>query len=250
MDDFRELCKLTGQAVVEYSLIGEGDRIMVGLSGGKDSFALLHVLHELKRKAPVKFELIAATFDPGFPEFNLEAICEYCRIQGWEHRVVGLPIARILKEKNFTGTPCVLCARLRRGKLYGLAAEERCNKLALGQHFDDVAASFLMSLFRGQGLTTMGPSVASKSAEKVRLIRPFIRVPEALIKRCIGRWELPVAGKCQYENELKSGDRAYFRQMMDDLSEKIPNLRSQMLRSLSNLQPEYLLDPRYMKEDI
>ena len=180
---FRELCKLTGQAVSRYRMIGEGDRILVGLSGGKDSFMLLHALHALRRKAPVRFDLIAATFDPGFPEFNVAGIADYCRRQGWEHRVVKLDIAGILAEKRYEGTPCVLCSRLRRGKLYGLAAAEGCGKLALGQHFDDIAASFLMSLFRGQGLSTMGPNVAAKAKEGIRIIRPFVLAPESLILR-------------------------------------------------------------------
>ncbi len=249
MDAFRELCKLTGQAIARYRMIVEGDRILVGLSGGKDSFALLHVLHELRRKAPVKFGLIAATFDPGFEEFNTEGIAAYCAAQKWEHRVVALPIPRILEEKRYEGTPCMLCSRLRRGKLYALAAAEGCGKLALGQHFDDIAASFLMSFCRGQGLTTMGPSVRGKSAEGIRVIRPFALAPESLIVECRSRWEFPAAGKCRYEDELKNGDRATFRRLIDDLAERIPNLRSQMLRSLSNVQAEYLLDPRYLDLD-
>lgn len=244
---FRELCKLTGQAVSRYRMIGEGDRILVGLSGGKDSFMLLHALHALRRKAPVRFDLIAATFDPGFPEFNVAGIADYCRRQGWEHRVVKLDIAGILAEKRYEGTPCVLCSRLRRGKLYGLAAAEGYGKLALGQHFDDIAASFLMSLFRGQGLSTMGPNVAAKAKEGIRIIRPFVLAPESLIVRCREERELPQAGKCRYEAELADGDRAYFRGLVDELAERIPNLRSQMLRSLGNIQPGYLLDPAYLK---
>ena len=130
MDPCRKLCKLTGEAIGRFRMIGDGDRVLVGLSGGKDSFALLHVLHELRRRAPVRFEVIAATFDPGFPEFNLEGIRAYCRERNWEHHTVSLPIAQILEEKRFTGAPCVLCSRLRRGKLSGLAAELGCGKLA------------------------------------------------------------------------------------------------------------------------
>ena len=247
-EPFKELCKLTGQAVAKYKMIAAGDRILVGLSGGKDSFALLHALHALRRKAPVEFGLIAATFDPGFPEFNLPGIAGYCRRMGWEHRMVALPVAEILEEKKFTATPCVLCSRLRRGKLYGLARELGCNKLALGQHFDDIAASFLMSLCRGQGLTTMGPNVPAKSEPGVRIIRPFALAPESLIKSCLTQWDLPAAGKCRYETELTAGDRAFFRNLVDELAERIPNLRSQMARSLGNLQPEYLLDPAYLKK--
>ncbi|MDR0933001.1 MAG: hypothetical protein LBM70_08305 [Victivallales bacterium] len=244
---FRELCKLSAIAVTRYAMIAEGDRILVGLSGGKDSFMLLHALHALKRKAPINFELIAATFDPGFPEFNIDVIQEYCRVNHWEHRTLKLDIGAILEEKKYTSTPCVLCSRLRRGKLYGLAEQEKCQKLALGQHFDDIAASFLMSLCRGQGLSTMAPNVATKAKEKIRVIRPFALAPESLIIRCRDEWKLPHAGKCRYEEQLADGDRAYFRGIVDQLAERIPNLRGQMLRSLSNIQSEYLLDPAYLK---
>lgn len=243
---FRELCRLTGRAAARYRMIEEGDRVLVGLSGGKDSFMLLHALHALRRKAPVRFELIAATFDPGFPEFHADRIAAYCREQGWEHRVVSLDIAGILAEKGYDGTPCVLCSRLRRGKLYGLAAAENCGKLALGQHFDDIAASFLISLFRGQGLSTMGPNVAAKTGERVRVIRPFALAPESLIIRCRGEFGLPEAGKCRYEEELAGGDRAYFHGLLDELSKRIPNLRSQMLRSLGNVQADYLFDLKFL----
>ena len=243
---FRELCRLAGQAVARYRMIGEGDRILVGLSGGKDSFLLLHVLHALRRRAPIRFDLVAATFDPGFPEFNADAIAAYCREQKWEHRIIRFDIAALLEEKQFEATPCILCSRLRRGRLYGLAEREKCGKLALGQHFDDIAVSFLMSLCRGQGLTTMGPNVAAKAKEQIRIIRPLALAPESLIIRCRDERTLPGAGKCRYEELLADGDRAYFRQLLDVLAERIPNLRSQMLRSLGNIQTEYLLDPAFL----
>ena len=248
MTPFRKLCKLAGEAIARYRMIDDGDRVLVALSGGKDSFALLRVLHELRRRAPIRFEVIAATFDPGFPEFRSTEIAACCRRMGWPHRTVSLPVAEILEEKKFTAAPCVLCSRLRRGKLCGVAAAEGCSKLALGHHFDDVAASFLMSLCRGQGLTTMGPNVPAtgSAGEKLRIIRPLVFAPESLIEECRAEWDLPRAGACPYEELLKSGDRARFRRLIDGLAAEIPNLRSQMLRSLSHLRPEYLLDPEFL----
>lgn len=247
MDVFRELVKAAGETIGRYELISEGDRILAGLSGGKDSFAMLHVLHHLRKKAPVRFDVIAVTFDPGFPEFNIGGISRYCREQNWEHAVVKLDIPAILTEKNYTGTPCVLCSRLRRGKLYGTARELRCNKLALGQHFDDIASSFLMSLFRGQGLTTMGPNVPNQEGD-LRIIRPLALADEELIRRYAATLDLPQAGKCPYDERLKEGDRLFFQELLENLSVRIPDLRSQMKRSLSNVQLEYLLDPRYIKK--
>lgn len=246
MDAFRELVKAAGETIGKYELISEGDRILAGLSGGKDSFAMLHALHHLRSKAPVKFDIIAVTFDPGFPEFNVEGICRYCREQNWEHHVVKLDIPSVLAEKGDSRTPCVLCSRLRRGKLYGFAREQNCNKLALGQHFDDIAASFLMSLFRGQGLTTMGPNVPNQSGD-LRIIRPLALADEEVIRRYTATLTLPQAGKCHYYERLQDGDRKFFQELLNSLAERIPDLRSQMKRSLSNIQLEYLLDPRYIK---
>ncbi len=248
MDDWQKLRKLTGQALMKYGMIRDGDRVLVGLSGGRDSFALMHALSFFQKKAPIRFDLVAATFDPGFPEFNVEGIADYCRTQGWLHRVISLRIPAILSKKNKRSTPCILCSRLRRGNLYRLAKEEGCCKLALGHHLDDIETSFLISLFRGQGLTTMGPFVPADDGV-LNVIRPLAFVPETLVKRCSERWALPDSGKCPYEETLKSGDRATFRRLLDDLSLRIPNLRSQMLHSLSNLQPPYLLDPRYMANE-
>ncbi len=247
-DPFKELRRIAGQAIATYHMIESGDRILVGLSGGKDSFALLHTLHALRSRAPVNFEIIAATFDPGFSEFNLPGIVEYCHQMGWKHCSVSMPVAQILEEKKLEASPCVLCSRLRRGKLYGLMREQSCNKLALGQHFDDIATSFLMSLCRGQGLTTMGPNVPARAENGVRIIRPLALVPESLILECVASWDLPSAGQCHYKDVLKNGDRAFFRKLMDELAIRIPHLRSQMARSLANLHPEHLLDPAWLKK--
>ena len=120
-NEFKKLCRIAGETVVRYRLIGDGDRILTALSGGKDSFVLMHLLEHLRRRAPVKFTVIAATFDPGFEDFNCRAVGEYCRANGWEHHVVAMNIPEIIREKGMERSPCVLCSRLRRGKLYGLA---------------------------------------------------------------------------------------------------------------------------------
>lgn len=248
MSDWNKFRKLVGQALIRYRMISDGDRVLVGLSGGRDSFALMHALAFFQKKAPIRFELVAATFDPGFPEFRIHDIEDYCRRQGWTHRVVSLNVASILSKKNVRSTPCVLCSRLRRGNLYRIAKEERCGKLALGQHLDDIETSFLISLFRGHGLTTMGPNVPANDGA-LRVIRPLAFVPEVLVKSCARLWDVPCCGTCPYEADLESGDRAEFRRLLDELSRRIPNLRMQMLHSLSNLQAPYLLDPRYVFAD-
>ena len=240
-DDFRELCRFAGQAAVEYRMIAPGDRILVGASGGKDSFVLLHVLEHLRQVAPVDFTFVAATFDPCYPEFAAAAIAGYCRDRGWEHHTVRLDIAGVLRDKDWEKSPCVLCSRLRRGKLYGLCRELKCNKLALGHHFDDLATSFLMSLCRGQGLSTMAPVVPPKSPGNPTVIRPLALAEEALIARCADALEIPRYGLCRYRERLLTGDRRYFRTLVDTLAERIPELRSNLRRSLAHVEREHLL---------
>ena len=238
---FKKLCRLAGECIVRYRLINEHDRILVGLSGGKDSLVMMHLLTYLQSVAPVDFTCIAATFDPGFEGFGLDVIKRYACEQKWEHHIVPMNVAEILKEKGFENSPCVLCSRLRRGKLYGLAKELKCNKLALGQHIDDIAASFLMSLCRGQGLTTMAPLVCSGNDEHPDVIRPMALVPEALIKECADELQLPQAGNCRYRALLESGDRVFFGNIISEIAEKIPDLRSNIARSLSHIEPEHLM---------
>jgi len=239
--DFSELCRCVGEAAVQYRMIEDGDRILVGASGGKDSFMLLHVLEHLRVVAPVKFDFVAATFDPGYPEFDSPEIEKYCRARGWEHRLVKLDISGILKDKDWEKSPCVLCSRLRRGKLYGLCRELGCGKLALGHHFDDLATSFLMSLCRGQGLTTMAPVVPPKTPGNPTIIRPLALAPEALIARCADELEIPRLGLCRYREQLNSGDRKYFRTLVDTLAERIPDLRANLRRSLAHVELDHLL---------
>ena len=241
-DPFKELCRLAGTAVVRYRMIAENDRVLVALSGGKDSTALLRVLLRLRAAAPISFDLVAATVDPGWEEFNAEESARLCREVGVEHHIVPLPVARILAEKGAEESPCVLCSRLRRGHLYRLARELRCGKLALGQHLDDLAVSFLMSLCRGQGLRTMAPFVPpAPGSGNPAVIRPLALAPEALISECAAAWELPRAGVCKYRETLENGDRLYFRQLLDTLEKRIPGLRGNLLHSLGKVEVDHLL---------
>ena len=241
---FGKLCRIAGETVVRYRLIGEGDRILAALSGGRDSMVMMHLLEHLRHRAPVKFTVVCATFDPGFAGFRAEAVEEYCRINGWEHRTVRMDIPAILEEKGFTDSPCVLCSRLRRGKLSGLAKELHCGKLALGQHLDDVISSFLMSLCRGQGLSSMAPLVRPAAADAPTVIRPLALVPRQLIRECAAELGVPEGiGKCTYEEQLKTGDRAVFEALVEDLARRIPDVRSNIARSLTHLEPDHLLLP-------
>ena len=242
--EFKKLCRIAGETCVKYRLINDGDRLLVGLSGGKDSFMLMHLLEHLAAHAPVRFTFEAATFDPGFEDFNVEKISGYCRKYNWKHHVVKMNIPEIIREKNMSSAPCVLCSRLRRGKLYGLAKSLQCGKLALGQHLDDVITSFLMSLCRGQGITSMAPLVMPQNPEHPVVIRPLALVPESLIKECAGKMELPEkTGTCRYESLVKDGDRAKFSALVEKLSDDIPHLRENIAHSLTRVEADHLLIP-------
>lgn len=246
---FETLCKLAGKAVGDYDLIRSGDRILVGLSGGKDSYVLARVLSELQKRAPVDFELFPATFDPGFPDFGAEKIAEYCRREYGTHHMCRIDVGAVMREKNWDKSPCVLCSRLRRGALYGLAERLRCNKLALGHHLDDLETSFLMSLFRGQGLSTMPPKMTAKE-HPVCVIRPLALAEEKLIVRAGGELDFPRdTGKCAYHALLEDGDRKRLRRLLEELEKDIPHIKRSMLHSMGKVETSHLLDRRFLPDE-
>ena len=240
--NFKKLCRLAGETIVRYRMISDGDRILVGASGGKDSFMLLHLLDHLKQIAPVKFDFCAATFDPGFAGFGAADTAAYCRRHHWEHHTVAVNIPAVIADKKMESNPCMLCSRLRRGNLYRLAGEVQCNKLALGQHLDDVISSFFMSVCRGQGLTSMAPVVSPVNPAHPTIIRPLALVPEELISRCAEEFELPAkSGSCAYEKQLESGDRAFFSALVKDLAGRIPGFYGNVANSLGKVEIDHLL---------
>lgn len=239
------IMRKAGEAIVSYKMIEENDRILIGLSGGKDSFVLAHTLYELQKKAPIKFELVCATFDPGFDGFDFEGIKNYAISQNWEFHSVKLDIASIIQEKNFEDSPCALCSRLRRGHLYRLMDELKCSKLALGHHADDAIISFVMSYFRGHGLSTMGPNVPA--LDDKRIIRPLILVAEKAIAEFATLSALPVYGQCKYKKYLdENGDRAFFRKILSEIEAKIPDFRSLALKSMGKIEKNYLFDKKFI----
>lgn len=205
----RRLLSYARKAIDEYKMIEENDRIAVGISGGKDSIALFCTLVALKRFYPVNFELVAVTIDMGFEGMDFSKVSELCEDVGVEYHIVKTEISQIIFDYRKESNPCSLCARMRRGALHDAAKEFKCNKIALGHHFDDVVETFILNLAYEGRLGTFSP-VTYLSRKDLTMIRPFIYTAEKDIKYFMGRNEwLPLvestcpADKATQREEVK-----------------------------------------------
>lgn len=240
---FQHLLRQCAKDSAEFKLFQPNDRVLVGLSGGEDSFILMELLHALKRRMPFPIEIIGATIDVGYPGFNATPIQEYAKSQNWEYHLRRLPDLYDLLDPNTVGhKPCPRCSRLRRGQLHFLLQELNCNKLALGQHLDDLCVSFLMSLFHGGGLKTMAPNTPADSG-KARLIRPLWGLRKPDIHQAAELFHFPKIQSCPYEPLLKErGDRQYLETLLNELETKFPNIYQAMRHSMGDVRMEHLLN--------
>jgi len=242
---FKKLCSQAAKAASTFGMLAEGDRILVGISGGEDSLTLMHVLDNLRQRTPFHFSIAAATVDMDFSSFKVDILEEYCRAQGWDWRCVTLPGQQLLVDKQAEDRPCALCSRLRRGQLHAVADKLNCNKIALGQQLDDLCASLLLSLFRGGGLKTMGPNVPADSGSK-RLIRPLCTIHKSQIHEFAQIMEYPQIRSCPYQDRLKEdGDRAFLENLLQSLGQHFGDVKGAMLNSMGDIRLAHLLDTRY-----
>ncbi|MBE0597565.1 MAG: tRNA 2-thiocytidine(32) synthetase TtcA [Desulfuromonadales bacterium] len=239
---YRRLRKLTGRAIGDFNLIEAGDRIAVGVSGGKDSYTLLHLLEHLQRRAPVKYELVAVNVDAGFPGYRKERIEAHLQENGFSYRMESTNCYRIIEEKRRPGTSyCSFCARLRRGVLYKLADELGCNKIALGHHLDDFIETLLLNQFYVGTLGAMSPKLLADNGRHT-VIRPLVYVEEREIITFSRTNGFPVVCCACPVCGVVDQKRKRMKALIRDLAQDNPHLRQSLLGALGNVHPRHLLD--------
>lgn len=237
----RDLLHHVGRAVMDFDLIQEGDRIMVAVSGGKDSYSLLALLEALRRRAPVKFSLVAVHLDQGQPGHDPAPLASWLKAHDFEHHIVREDTYSIIVDKVPAGrTPCSMCARLRRGILYRKAAELGCSKIALGHHRDDTLETLMLNLFFAGKLAAMPAHLVSDDGASV-VIRPMIYCPEDLLVRYAEAQGFPIL-PCNLCGSQPDAQRKQMKAMLTRMEAENPNLRQIMLSALGNVNPSHLLD--------
>ncbi|GAB4291122.1 MAG: tRNA 2-thiocytidine(32) synthetase TtcA [Myxococcota bacterium] len=237
----KRLLRHCGRLIREFDLIKDGDNIMVAVSGGKDSLALLYLLAELRRKAPVKFHLVAVHLYQGQPGFELDGVRENVAKLGFELVVINKPTYNIVQQKRREGqVACFMCSRLRRGILYNHAHENGFNKIALGHHREDMLETFLLNLFRTGQIKTIPPLLVSDDKRNT-IIRPLLYCPESeLITLVEGLGIKPVP--CGFCSSQPEQERKRMRRLIEELEKENPTLREVMVAAMKNVRAGYLLD--------
>ena len=239
----KRLHRLTGQAIIDFNMIEEGDRVMVCMSGGKDSYAMLDILLSLRERAPIDFEVIAVNLDQGHPGFPKETLPDYLRSRGVAFHIEDQDTYSIVKRVIPEGkTMCSLCSRLRRGVLYRVASELKATRIALGHHRDDILQTLFLNLFFGGKLKSMPPKLVSDDGRHV-VIRPLAYCEE----RDLARWSeiqnFPII-PCDLCGSQENLQRQQVKQMLNDWERRFPGRIESMFQALGNVVPSHLLDPK------
>jgi tRNA 2-thiocytidine biosynthesis protein TtcA len=238
------VAKKATKAITDHLLIEDGDRIMVGVSGGKDSWALMEILHVLRQRAPIDFSVIAVNVDSGYKGFRHDTIARACEARGWEYRIEHTEIGDVMDDiLAANATPCSLCARLRRGVLYRIADEIGATKIALGHHADDFIETLLLNLFFAGALKAMPARLVSDNGRHV-VIRPLAYVTEDEARDYTLEVGLPIIGCCCPACGDLGLQRQRIKSLLLGLEREHPGIKSSMLKALGNVGPRHLLDVR------
>lgn len=225
----QKLYSYSRQCIQQFDLIQEGDRIAIGISGGKDSLALLYAMAGLKKFYPKKFEIIAVTADLGFGSFDMSAVENLCRELEVEYHLLKTDIATILKEKVKKGTYCAMCAKLRKGAINNFAKEHGCNKVAYAHHQDDIVETMMLSLIYEGQFYTFGPKTYYKEAD-ITVIRPLINIPESDMKGFRNKYSLPcVKNPCPHDGTTR---RQYVKDLVAKINKDNPGVKKKMYNAI------------------
>jgi tRNA 2-thiocytidine biosynthesis protein TtcA len=239
----RQLIREVGRAIFDHDLINDGDRIMVAMSGGKDSYGMLVLLRAMQQRAPIRFDLLAVHLDQGHPGYDGSPLVRWLDEQGVAYRILREDTYSIVTEKIPAGkTYCSLCSRLRRGILYQAASQLGCNKIALGHHREDTLETLLLNLFFGGKLGAMPARLTSDDGRHV-VIRPLIYCAEAKLAALAAERGFPIL-PCNLCGSQSEAQRKQMKALLTELEKSNPNLRQTMLAALGNVTPTHLLDPK------
>ncbi|WBU64921.1 tRNA 2-thiocytidine(32) synthetase TtcA [Paracoccus aerodenitrificans] len=239
----KRLVRETRAAIEDFGMLRAGDRWLVCLSGGKDSYTLLAILHELKWRGLLPVELLACNLDQGQPGFPATVLPEFLSNRGVEHRIEYQDTYSIVTDKiALGGTMCSLCSRLRRGNLYRIAREEGCSAVVLGHHRDDMLETFFMNLFHGGRLATMPPKLLNEEGDLL-VLRPLAYVAEADCEKFARDMNYPII-PCDLCGSQEGLQRAQVKKLLNEWEARAPGRRQVMFRALMNTRPSHLLDPK------
>jgi tRNA 2-thiocytidine biosynthesis protein TtcA len=237
----KRLLRLTRQAIEDFAMVEPGERWLVALSGGKDSYGLLAVLLDLKWRGLLPVELLACNLDQGQPNFPKHILPDFLTANGIAHRIEYQDTYSIVTDKlPENSTYCSLCSRLRRGHLYRIAREEGCSALVLGHHREDILETFFMNLFHGGRLAAMPPKLLNDEGD-VMVLRPLAYSAEADLEKFAAAMRFPII-PCDLCGSQEGLQRNAMKAMLDDIERKMPGRKDTMIRALTNVRPSHLLD--------
>jgi len=237
----KKLCRLVGQAIDDFGMIEDGDKVMVCVSGGKDSYAMLDILLRLRERAPINFEIVAVNLDQKQPEFPAEVLPNYLKGLGVQFHIEEQDTYSIVKRVIPEGkTTCGLCSRLRRGILYRVADELGATKIALGHHRDDILETLLLNMFFAGKLKGMPPKLRSDDGKHI-VIRPMAYVPEKLLERYAVDMNFPII-PCNLCGSQPNLQRGAMKQMLREWEKTFPGRVENLFRSMHHIVPSHLMD--------